>query len=192
MTGHIKIARGAAALMTIGCLIWNLDILNMFGFAPIEESFQAFVLGLALTVTFLTIGTTRKSSEKLPWYDLILSVATISLLLYVSANFLRLKEEGYANSTNEVIVIGAILTFMVLEGLRRSAGYVLLCVVGVFLTVVGVFLTYAPLAHLVPGELVGLDLPLWQIGMNFGFNPNAIFGLPLVISTTIVIMFINH
>ena len=183
MTGHIKIARGAAALMTIGCLVWNLDILNMFGFAPIEESFQAFVLGLALTVTFLTIGITRKSSEKLPWYDLILSVATISLLLYVSANFLRLKEEGYANSTNEVILIGAILTFMVLEGLRRSAGYVLLCVVGVFLI-------YAPLAHLVPGELVGLDLPLWQIGMNFGFNPNAIFGLPLVISTTIVIMFI--
>lgn len=183
MNGHIRIARAAAAIMTIGCLVWNLDVLTLFDLAPIEESFQAFVLGLALTVTFLTVGISRKSQEKLPWYDLILSVFTMGLLFYVSANFLRLKEEGYANSTNEVIVIGAILTILVVEGLRRSAGYVLLCVVGVFLI-------YAPLAYLVPGELVGLNLPLWQIGMNFGFNPNAIFGLPLVISTTIVIMFI--
>lgn len=183
MTGHIRIARAAAAIMTIGCLIWNLDVLTLFDLAPIEESFQAFVLGLALTVTYLTVGISRKSQDKLPWYDLILSVFTIGLLLYVSANFLRLKEEGFANSTDEVIVIGAILTVLVVEGLRRSAGYVLLCVVGVFLI-------YAPLANFVPGSLVGLNLPLWQIGMNLGFNPNAIFGAPLVISTTIVIMFI--
>jgi len=183
MTDHIKIARGAAALMTAGCLVWNLDFLTLLDMAPIEETFQAFVLGLALTVTYLTIGIARKSSDKLPWYDLVLSVFTIGLLFYVSANYLRLKETGYANSTNEVIVIGAILSFLVLEGLRRSAGYVLLCVVGVFLI-------YAPLAHVVPGSLVGLNLPLWQIGMNLGFNPNAIFGAPLVISTTIVIMFI--
>jgi TRAP transporter 4TM/12TM fusion protein len=183
MTDHIKIARGAAALMTAGCLVWNLDFLTLLDMAPIEETFQAFVLGLALTVTYLTIGISRKSSDKLPWYDLVLSVFTIGLLFYVSANYLRLKETGYANSTNEVIIIGAILSFLVLEGLRRSAGYVLLCVVGVFLI-------YAPLAHVVPGSLVGLNLPLWQIGMNLGFNPNAIFGAPLVISTTIVIMFI--
>lgn len=183
MAGHIKIARAAAAIMTIGCLIWNLDVPSLLGLAPIEESFQAFVLGLALAVTFLTVGISRKSQEKLPVYDLILSIFTIGLLFYVSANFLRLKEEGYANSTNEVIIIGAILSVLVVEGLRRSAGYVLLCVVGVFLI-------YAPIAHIVPGSLVGLNLPLWQIGMNLGFNPNAIFGAPLVISTTIVIMFI--
>ena len=183
MADHIKIARGGAALMTAGCLVWNLDFLTLLDMAPIEETFQAFVLGLALTVTYLTIGISRKSSDKLPWYDLVLSIFTIGLLFYVSANYLRLKETGYANSTNEVIIIGAILSFLVLEGLRRSAGYVLLCVVGVFLI-------YAPLAHVVPGSLVGLNLPLWQIGMNLGFNPNAIFGAPLVISTTIVIMFI--
>ena len=71
---------------------------------------------------------------------------------------------------------------MVLEGLRRSAGYVLLCVVGVFLI-------YAPLAHLV-GRTCRSGSAFVAVGMNFGFNPNAIFGLPLVISTTIVIMFI--
>ena len=65
MAIHIKIARSAAALMTIGCLAWNLDLLTLFDLAPIEESFQAFVLGLALTVTFLTVGITRKTTSKL-------------------------------------------------------------------------------------------------------------------------------
>ena len=58
------------------------------------------------------------------------------------------------------------------------------------LGVVGVFLLYAPIAYLVPGQLTGIKLPPWQIVVNFGFNPNAVFGLPLVVSTTIVIMFI--
>ena len=180
---HIRVARLAATIMTAGCLIWNLDILTLFDMAPIEESFQSFVLGLALTVTFLTIGIARKEMKRLPWYDLFLAALSLGLLSYVSFNFLYLKESGYANSTDEVIILGLILSFLVIEGLRRSAGYVLLCVVGVFLV-------YAPLAHVVPGSLVGIDLPIWQIGMNLGFNPNAIFGAPLVVSTTIVIMFI--
>lgn len=180
---HIGVARALAAIMTMGCLIWNLDLLTLFDMAPIEESFQAFVLGLALAVTFLTFGIARQTPEKLAWYDALLAAGSLCLLFYVSWNFLELKEDGYSNSTNEVIVLGLILSALVVEGLRRSAGYVLLCVVGVFLL-------YAPLAGSVPGELVGIQLPLWQIGMNLGFNPNALFGAPLIVSTTIVVMFI--
>ncbi len=182
-TPHMVYARALAALMTTGCIVWNLDILAEFGLAPIEESFQAFVLGLGLAVVFLTVSIGRRAHKRIPWYDVALTVFALGVLWYVSANYLRLKESGYANSTDEAIVLGAIITALVIEGLRRGAGYVLLCVVGVFLL-------YAPLAYLVPGQLVGLKLPLWQIVINLGFNPNAVFGLPLTVSTTIVIMFI--
>lgn len=178
-----ELARLCAFTMTFGCLIWNLDVLTFFDLAPIEESFQAFVLGLALSATFLTYGIGRNENQRLHWFDALLAVSSIGLLWYVSWNFVRLKEDGYSNSSNEVIILGLILSTLVIEGLRRSAGYVLLCVVAVFLI-------YAPLANYVPGQLVGLDLPLWQIGMNLGFNPNALFGAPLIVSTTIVIMFI--
>ncbi len=180
---NIKIARFLAVIMTVGCLVWNLDLLTLIDMAPIEESFQAFVLGLALPVTFLTFSVMRKSPGKLIWYDTIVAAGALCLFWYMSYNFLELKEDGYSNSTDEVIVLGWIAAALVIEGLRRSAGLVLLCVVGIFML-------YAPFAHLVPGQLVGLDLPLWQIGMNLGFNPNALFGAPLVVSTTIVIMFI--
>ncbi len=180
---HVKIARALAVLMILACLVWNLDLLGRFGIAPIEETFQAFVLGLSLAIVFLTISIGRGTTGRLTWYDGLLAVASMGVLFYVSANYLRLKEEGYANSTDEVIVLGAIITVLVVEGLRRSAGYVLLAVVGVFLI-------YAPLAYLVPGALVGLKLPLWQVTVNLGFNPNAVFGLPMVVSSTIVTMYI--
>jgi TRAP transporter 4TM/12TM fusion protein len=180
---NLRVARFLAVIMTIGCLAWNLDLLTLINMAPIEESFQSFVLGLALPVTFLTYGFMRQAPEKLIWYDVILAGSGLILFWYMSYNFLALKEDGYANSTKEVIILGWIAAALVIEGLRRSAGTVLLCVVGVFMV-------YAPIAHLVPGQLVGLDLPLWQIGMNLGFNPNALFGAPLIVSTTIVIMFI--
>ncbi|MEK9846367.1 MAG: TRAP transporter fused permease subunit [Rhodospirillaceae bacterium] len=180
---NLKIARFMAVVMTVGCLVWNLDFLTFIDMAPIEESFQAFVLGLAIPATFLTYGISRKTPGKLIWYDAAIATLGICLFWYMSLNFLSLKEDGYSNSTNEVIILGWIAAALVIEGLRRSAGVVLLCVVGIFMV-------YAPIAHLVPGQLVGLDLPLWQIGMNLGFNPNALFGAPLVVSTTIVIMFI--
>ena len=41
MTDHIKIARGAAALMTAGCLVWNLDFLTLLDMAPIDVSRRA-------------------------------------------------------------------------------------------------------------------------------------------------------
>ncbi len=180
---HYEVAKVLAALMTLVCIGWNLDILNSFGIALIEETFQAFVLGLGLAIVFLTYTIGRRTPTRLAWYDGLLALIALGVLLYTSANYLRLKETGYSNSTNEVIVLGAIITLLVLECLRRSSGYVLLAVVGIFLI-------YAPLAYLVPGKLVGLQLPLWQVTMNLGFNPNAVFGLPLVVSTTIVIMFI--
>ena len=156
---NVRIARFCAAFMTLGCLVWNFDLLTLFDMAPIEESFQAFVLGLSLAVVFLTINISRQTSGKINFFDGLLAAISFCLLIYVSLNFQRLKEFGYSNSTQEVIVLGLVLSALVIEGLRRSAGYVLLCVVGVFLI-------YAPLAHLVPGQLVGLDLPIWQIGMN--------------------------
>ena len=53
-----------------------------------------------------------------------------------------------------------------------------------------VFIIYAPVAHLVPGPLVGSEVKLSDLASNMGFNPNALFGIPLKVGTTIVIMFI--
>jgi TRAP transporter 4TM/12TM fusion protein len=172
-----------AAFMTFAALLWNIDFFEWFGFAFVQEQYYAFIMALALPVVFLSVRIDRSSGKIVPWYDFVLAAISLVLLIYVSINFLWLREFGLGGSTTFAISLGAIIMFLVIDGLRRSAGYIML---GVAL----VFIIYAPLGHLIPGPLVGSKTELWQLAINMGFNPNALFGIPLQVGTTIVIMFI--
>ncbi|MEK9644902.1 MAG: TRAP transporter fused permease subunit [Alphaproteobacteria bacterium] len=175
--------RAMAALMTFVALLWNIDFPQAMGFAPVNEQYYAFIMALALSVVFLSVRINRAAGGRVPWYDFVLALVSIVVLFYVAANFIYLKDIHYAGSTDLAIGIGAVVTILILDGLRRSAGYVMLIVAGIFVI-------YAPLGHLVPGQLVGSKVELWKFFANMGFNPNALFGIPLQVGTTIVIMFI--
>ena len=175
--------RGLAALMTFAALLWNIDFLELFGFAFVQEQYYAFILALSLTVVFFSVRFNRAEESHVPWYDLALAALSMGVLLYISVNFLHLREFGLGESTPLAITLGGIVMVLVIDGLRRSAGYVMLLVAGVFIV-------YAMVGHLVPGQLVGTEVKLWQLAINMGFNPNALFGIPLQVGTTIVIMFI--
>lgn len=178
-----KTWRGLAAFMTLAALLWNIDFFEFLGFAIVQESYYAFILALSLAVVFLTVRINRAEARRVPWYDIALSLISLVVLFYISANFLHLREFGLAESTNLAIGLGAVVMVLIIDGLRRSAGYVMLIVAGVFIV-------YAPLGHLIPGPLVGTKVQMWQLAINMGFNPNALFGIPLQVGTTIVIMFI--
>ena len=175
--------RGLAALMTFCALLWNIDFLEWFGFAFVQEQYYAFILALSLTVVFLSVRINRAEENHVPWYDVALAAISMVVLLYISVNFLHLREFGLGESTYLAIALGGIVMVLVIDGLRRSAGYVMLMVVAVFIV-------YSMVGHLVPGQLVGTKVQLWQLAINMGFNPNALFGIPLQVGTTIVIMFI--
>ena len=178
-----KTWRGLAAFMTLAALLWNIDFFEWFGFAFVQEQYYAFIMAFALSVVFLEIRLNRAEDTHVPWYDILLAAISFVVLLYISVNFLHLREFGLAESTPLAIGLGGVVMILVLDGLRRSAGYVMLAVAGVFVL-------YAPLGHLVPGDLEGTNVALWQLAINMGFNPNALFGIPLQVGTTIVIMFI--
>ncbi len=172
-----------AAFMTFAALLWNIDFFEWFGFAFVEEQYYAFIMGLALAVVFLSVRINREPDGHVPWYDLLLAALSLAVLTYISFNFLYLREFGLGGSTIFAVTLGAIVMVLVIDGLRRSAGYMML-------GVAAVFIIYAPLGHLVPGPLVGTKVALWELAINMGFNPNALFGIPLQVGTTIVIMFI--
>ena len=176
--------RGLSALMTLIAILWNIDLFHDLGLALVNEQYYAVIMALALAVVFLSVRFDRSEEGRVPWYDVLLVLVSLSVLSYVAANFLYLRDEGgLGGSTDLGIAIGAVLMVLIIDGLRRSAGYVMLCVAGVFIL-------YAPLGHLVPGQLVGSRVELWQLAINMGFNTNALFGIPLQVGTTIVIMFI--
>jgi len=178
-----RVAGILAATMTFLALLWNVDFQSRLGFAWVPEQFFAIVLGLGLAILFLHYRVNGSEGGRAPWYDLLLSAISLLVLFYVGNNFLQLKDTGYSNSTREVIVLGGIIVALIVEGLRRSAGYVMLAVVGAFLL-------YAPLGHLVPGDFEAPRIEVWKLLMNLGFNPNAVFGIPLEVGTSIVVVFI--
>lgn len=177
------VIQALAGLMTALALLWNLDVHEWLGFAWLPEQFYAIVLGLGLGVLFLHYRVDRLEGGRVPWFDALISGISLVVLFYVGFNFLELKETGYANSTREVIFLGVVIAVLIVEGLRRSAGYVMLAVVGAFLI-------YAPLGHLVPGQFEAPKVEVWKLFVNIGFNPNAVFGIPLQVASGIVIMFI--
>ena len=177
------VIQGLAALMTILSLLWNIDVPEWLGFAWLPEQFYAVVLGLGLAVLFLYYRLDRLEGGRVPWFDALIACTSLVVLLYVGLNFHDLQENGFSNSTAEVIALGAVITILIVEGLRRSSGYVMLAVVGLFLL-------YAPLGYLVPGQFQSPKVEVWKLFSNLGFNPNAIFGIPLQVGTSIVIMFI--
>ena len=176
--------RALSALMTFIALLWNIDLFQDLGFALVNEQYYAFVMALALAVVFLSVRLNRSEDGRVPLYDIVLALISIVTLFYVAANFLWLRDEGgLGGNTDLGIAIGAVLMVLILDGLRRSAGYIMLIVAGIFVL-------YAPFGHLVPGPLVGAEVSLAKLAINMGFNTNALFGIPLQVGTTIVIMFI--
>ena len=176
--------RALSALMTFIALLWNIDLFQDLGFALVNEQYYAFVMALALAVVFLSVRLNRSEDGRVPWYDILLALISMVTLFYVAANFLWLRDEGgLGGNTDLGIAIGAVLMVLILDGLRRSAGYIMLIVAGIFVL-------YAPFGHLVPGPLVGAEVSLAKLAINMGFNTNALFGIPLQVGTTIVIMFI--
>jgi TRAP transporter 4TM/12TM fusion protein len=85
----------------------------------------------------------------------------------------------------EQFVIGIIVIPLIIESLRRTTGWSLVAILSAFLV-------YALFGDLVPGNLKGLSLlPIHQKAVPFLVLDNtAIFGVPMTIICTIVVMFI--
>ncbi len=171
-----------AGTMTLVCILWAFDLPIYFGLAFFKEQFLAIVLGLGIATVFLTRRWNGDFGGPLPWIDLFLAVLGMGTLLYAGVDYENLLNQ-VAFRPPELVAIGTIVVVLVMEGLRRSTGWVLF-------GLIGVFLVYAPFGHLVPGDFVGRKVHLAQLVQYIGFDPSAVFGTPLAVASSIVVMFI--
>ena len=171
-----------AGVMTAVCVLWAVDLPVYFGKAFFKEQFLAIVLGLGIASVFLTRRWNGKTGGPLPLIDLFLAMLGLVTLLYASFDYPRLLD-AVAFRPPELVAIGTIVVVLVMEGLRRATGWVLF-------GLIGMFLLYAPFAYLAPGDFVGRKVGLAQLLQYIGFDPSAVFGTPLAVASSIVVMFI--
>ncbi|MGE0628014.1 MAG: TRAP transporter permease, partial [Hyphomicrobiaceae bacterium] len=172
----------AGFLLTSTCLAWGAGATYYLGVAFYEEQFLAVVVGLALLLTFNALSWQGKTHRSFSPVDLILGLLGAGAGLWIASEYARLVQD-YAYRTPEILTLSIIVLFLVLEGLRRATGWGLL-------GVIAAFIVYALFAHLMPVEIRGKPQDLGALVVYLGFDPTSIFGSPVKVGATIVIMYI--
>jgi TRAP transporter 4TM/12TM fusion protein len=143
----------------------------------------AVVLGLALAIVFLQgpAGGGPRGTLAL-WRDACFALLGSGICLYLAMRFPELTGE-FLEHRQESFALGAVLVPLVIVALYRSAG-------GALVAILLVFLLYGLFGNLVPGSLQGRAQPFDRLLAYLAVDPNALFGLPLTIITTVVLLFI--
>jgi len=175
-------ARVTATSMTLLCIAWNADVPAWFGVAYMNEQYLGTILGLAVTTLYLTTRITGDEDDRAPIWDWAIALLGIGTLFYAVYDMPMLID-SIGERPTILTFIGSVIVVMVIEGLRRSAGWVLF-------SIIGVFIVYALVGHLVPGQLVGREISLVNLMQYIGFDPSAVFGTPLTIGASVVILFV--
>jgi TRAP transporter 4TM/12TM fusion protein len=147
------------------------------------QQYLALFWGLISALVFLTVpirkGTTR---EGVPFYDMILAVASIVAGLYVTLYYPKiLFSLGILNT--ERIVLGLLAILIVLETTRRLEGWpltiIILC-----------FIAYALFSNFFPGILHTRGVPWRRLIIQLYLGADSLFGTPLKMGVTVVFAFV--
>ncbi|WP_269583943.1 TRAP transporter permease [Roseibium sp. Sym1] len=171
-----------ASTMCVACILWNIEAPTRMGVAILTQQYMAFQLGLALTIAYLRFNRKGEETARVGWVDGLIALTAFAVLMYAAADFSwLLKEQAYRPW--QITVIGTVVTVAVMEGIRRRAGWMLF-------GIVAVFLVYALVADKVPGRLIGKELSPVRLVQYVGFDPSAVFSMPLAVGTIIVLLFV--
>ena len=183
---HRTLSGWVAKMTTLVAISMSLFHLYTAGYMVFTAMVQRSIhLCFALTLIFLLYpGAGRSSRKKVPLGDWMLILLSVISCLYITINWEALSEAMRIAEPNSVdITLGIITTLLVLEVTRRTAG------IALPLVAIG-FILYGFVGPYMPGLLNHPGIPLNQfIGMNYLFT-EGIFGVPLGVSASFVIIFI--
>ncbi|WP_332647727.1 TRAP transporter permease [Lysinibacillus sp. 54212] len=140
-------------------------------------------LGFGLTFIFLLFPARRKTKkDRIPFYDIILSLLSIVVGSYWTLNYERLvKMIGQLETMD--FYIGILAIALVLEAARRA--------VGLPITIIaGLFLAYAYFGPYLPASIAHRGQSLDSIANLMYFSTDGILGTPISVSATFIFVFL--
>lgn len=177
---------GIAVLMSLFALYSALTPIS-------AQVLRSIHLLFALVLIFLLYPARKDSASwrtRIGWSDVLLALLSIAAIGYIFVDFERFIYRA-AGPLVQDVVFGVLLILLILEGVRRSVGWHLAALIATFLI-------YA----LIGGRgLIPLDLPApfghpgYDIDRIVGhtyMTLEGIFGVPLDVSATFIILFIIY
>ncbi|MBI2359993.1 MAG: TRAP transporter fused permease subunit [Deltaproteobacteria bacterium] len=171
--------------LPISGLLYVLDVPAYVHKAILTEQYLGLFLALILCGTFLTVPASANAPrDRIPWYDLGLAgaglVSGVYLIIFYS-DPAPLVQLGYI--TWERVPLAILAVLLILEALRRLAGWFLV-------VLVLLFLLYARFTDLVPGLLGGRGTSWESLLNSLYLSSDFLLGVPLSAGASVVLPFI--
>jgi TRAP transporter 4TM/12TM fusion protein len=171
------------AIPVVG-LVAIIDIPFYFtGVSLFVQQYLALFWGLVSALVFLTVPVRGgRRSDEVPFYDVILALASICVGLYVTLFYPKiLLTLGIINSTR--IFLGILAVGIVLETTRRLEGWPLTIIIGCFIA-------YALFSNFFPGILQTKGVPWRRLVIQLYLGADSLFGTPLKMAVIVVFAYV--
>lgn len=185
LTRFWKTIIGTSTIIGILMSINMIFRLKLFGFNPIETSYLFYLLACFLPISFIIMPLNNNKITKVKFYDVILFISSISILIYLGINGTRIILEGWDwNAPMVPTVLSVILWAIVLEALRRAGGTIIavICLIFSFFPLVTMKM---PISF-----LQGQSFDFLTIARNHVMSSNSIIGIPFTTVGNLVLGFL--
>ena len=119
----------ATAATILLCINQQFSLRFFIGYTQLNTEYFYLLIALMLPFTFLIFpGTETAPLDRIPWYDLVLFVATFAAAIWLMLNVRKAAQFGWESdgAPRNVIVAGLVMWFVLMEALRRTGGWSLL------------------------------------------------------------------
>ncbi|TRW94594.1 TRAP transporter fused permease subunit [Paracoccus sp. M683] len=178
-----------AVVMVLGALgvlmaINQQFLLNLFGFQPLGSAYLYYLIGIFLAVAFLILPASTSHPHRLRWLNPILAVAALVSAGWLGYHGLDIIQQGWEfDAPLMADIMATILIVLVLEGVRRAGGPILLVTALLF----GAYPLYA---DYMPGFLWGTEYSLAGTVRAHVLGVESIIGIPMQVVAELVIGFV--
>ncbi len=175
--------RLSLTVMPIIGTFFVLDIPSYLGWSILREQYLGLILGMVLSCSFLLVPPYSKAArDRVPWYDIILSILGLITGLYITILYPKLVWD-MALITQDRVILGTIIIVLIIEASRRTTGW-LVASVGLL------SLLYLRFTWLVPGMLGGPGTPWNRVTNYLYLDTHGIWGIALIVAAVIVLPFV--
>ncbi len=145
------------------------------------QVYRTSFLGAALVLTFLLYPFSQRGRGRVGVSDLLLAGASLVVTIYPVLDYQEFVYRAARPTTTDV-VMGTVLILLILEATRRTVGWIL-PVVSVALILYGIY------GYLLPGQYGHKGYDLDRIVGNLYVTLEGIFGVPIDVTATYIILF---
>ncbi|KZL15481.1 Sialic acid TRAP transporter permease protein SiaT [Pseudovibrio axinellae] len=176
-------------IMALGALGVSMAInqqflLNIMGFQPLGNAYLYYLIGIFLALAFLSLPASTLNPQRFWWLNIILAVAALVSAGWLGFHGLEIIQKGWEYDAPLLAdIMASVLIILVLEGVRRAGGPILLFTALLF----GAYPLYA---DYMPGFLWGNEYSLMGTVRAHVLGVESIIGIPMQVVADLVIGFV--